>query len=84
MPGAFTLVEAAYPPAETVRLGFTPTPLRVYTGKPVVRLKLKAPPGTAQTRRVRLGIRYQACNDRVCQRAVETIVEGQLQVAAGK
>ncbi len=71
--GPFMLVSAGYPPAKTVRLGFSDTPLRVYEGETRVRLKLKALPG-ATIKALRLRARYQACSDKVCERPVEALL----------
>jgi hypothetical protein len=71
--GPFRLVSATYPPARTVRLGFRTESLRVYTGEAVVRLRLLPHPG-ASAGNLRLRVRYQACNDRVCERPVEMLL----------
>ena len=84
-PGSFKLISALYPAATTVRLGFASSPLKVYTGRTVVRLKLKAlqaaaPAGAAHE--LRLRVRYQACNDRICLRPTEELLTVPLRVAA--
>jgi hypothetical protein len=71
--GPFQLVSATYPAARTVRLGFRSEPLRVYTGDAVVRLRLRALPG-ARAEALRLRVRYQACNDRICERSIEKLL----------
>jgi len=72
--GPFKVVSAAYPPAQQLKLGISPQPMAVYTGKPEIRLKLKPLPGAEKAAELRLRLRYQACDDQVCQRPVETVL----------
>jgi hypothetical protein len=73
-PGPPARVE--YPPAKTVKLGFRSAPLRVYTGTATFRVTVPAVPGT--TREVRLRLRYQACDDRVCLRPTQLVLRAPL------
>jgi DsbC/DsbD-like thiol-disulfide interchange protein len=64
--GPFRLLAAAYPAAQTVRLGFSHEPLQVYTDEVTVRLRLQALPGAEKVTALRLRVQYQACSDRAC------------------
>ena len=74
-PGAWALEDVRYPRAETVRLSFQDEPLAVYQGE--VRLSARVTPGgdegPASVVSVRLKI--QACDDRVCLRPEELVLE---------
>jgi hypothetical protein len=76
--GPFQQVAVTYPPSETVRLGFSAEPLAVYTGTPVIRLRLKALTGAERARVLRLRVRYQACSDTVCDLPAEVLVTARL------
>jgi hypothetical protein len=71
-------VAIRYPPAEAVRLGFSAEPLAVYTGAPVIHLRLQALPGAETARVLRLRVRYQACSDKVCALPAAVLVSAPL------
>jgi len=77
--GGFQLVSAAYPTAMSLKASFSPKPLQVYAGKAVVRLKLKAPQQAGE-QELRLQVRYQSCNNQLCERPVEKLVTLSLKV----
>ena len=77
--GGFQLISAAYPTATRLTAAFSPKPLQVYAGKSVVRLKLKAPQQSG-VQELRLQVRYQSCNDRLCERPVEKLLTLPLKV----
>ncbi len=72
--GDWQLQEVEYPEGETVRLSFQEEPLLVYHGREQITVRLSgAAAGPAAVVPVRL--RIQACNDRVCLRPEELVLE---------
>ncbi|HEY2845136.1 MAG TPA: protein-disulfide reductase DsbD domain-containing protein [Bryobacteraceae bacterium] len=65
--GPFTAFEVVYPKPVMEKLGFSPVPLPVFTGRfeLLTRFKVAAsvPPGLVN---LPGKLRYQACNDRMC------------------
>jgi hypothetical protein len=72
--GPFQLVSAIYPKAMRLHAGFVSKPLAIYTGTSEVRLRLKALAGAGKARALRLRARYQACDDKMCEPPVETLL----------
>jgi len=72
----FTLVSAVYPPAKTVMVSFSDTPLKVFEGEVVIKVKLRAEKGAEKAKEVRLKVGYQPCDDQVCLRpTTETLAK---------
>jgi len=72
-PSEFELVGAKFPKAELKTFDFAPDEkLAVYEGTIEVALTLRARPETKPgSRKLALGVRYQACNDEICLRPAE-------------
>ena len=71
--GGWALDDVDYPPPDTVRLGFQDEPLNVFQGD--VTLKARAIPGISETAVVPLRLKIQACDDRVCLKPEELVLE---------
>ena len=71
----WTLSNIDYPPPETVRLGFQDQPLNVYMGE--VKITAHATPDDkiSEAAVLPLRLKTQACDDRVCLRPEELILE---------
>jgi DsbC/DsbD-like thiol-disulfide interchange protein len=67
LPKGITQVSISYPPGKLKKFGFSATPLNVYEGRAVIRVKLsastQAPVGSLK---IPLTLRYQACNETTC------------------
>jgi hypothetical protein len=75
------LLGSSYPEGEEKRFSFSPTPLRVYTGRVVLRLKAQAGARAhLGERALPLELRYQACSDTICLPPVTVPVQAQVQV----
>ena len=64
-----------YPEAETVRLSFQDEPLAVYQGQVRLFARVKSGGGEGPAPVVPVRLRIQACNDRVCLRPEELVLE---------
>jgi uncharacterized protein YyaL (SSP411 family) len=73
-PGPFRQVSRQVPAPKLLATAFSKEPLQVLEGESVVRLKVKVLPGGAQAEELRVRIRYQSCNDQVCERPVDVTV----------
>ena len=71
--GGWSLDGVEYPPADTVHLGFQDEPLNVFQGD--VTLKARAIPGNSGFGVVLLRLKIQACDDRVCLKPEELVLE---------
>jgi uncharacterized protein YyaL (SSP411 family) len=73
--GPFKLLGITYPAPEPLRVTGEPQPVQVFSGETLVRVKLRALPGSEKDR-PRLKVRYQACNDQVCDAPREVLLTG--------
>jgi hypothetical protein len=65
--GALESPEVAYPPPQTEKYSFSPTPLSVYTGNFELVTKFKVSVSAMPGQVMATGkLRYQACTDRMC------------------
>ena len=62
-----------YPPGEARDFGFTKQPIRVYTGEVTLVTHLPTPPERGT--KLKVGLAYQACDDRACLPAVSKQME---------
>ena len=63
----FEVESVSYPEAEDVNYSFSEKPLSVFTGKILIRSKLRAPSAiVAGTSEITGKLRYQACTDKAC------------------
>jgi uncharacterized protein YyaL (SSP411 family) len=65
-PGPFKLIRVTYPEPESLQSGKEREPIPVFAKEVVVRIRLKALP-RSEVALPRLKLRYQACNDQVCE-----------------
>lgn len=83
IPAGLKVVETTYPQGKTQKFEFSETPLDVYDGTVIIRMKLQvagdAPIGPLP---IPMTLRYQACNDRACLPPVKLPVTADLQIAA--
>jgi uncharacterized protein YyaL (SSP411 family) len=77
-PGPFKLVSATYPKPQTVKLGISEKPAKVYTGEAVVTLKVTPEAGAEKAEEIRVKVSYQSCNDKVCLRPMSPTVAAKL------
>lgn len=84
LPAGFDVADTIYPDGREEKFSFSPNkPLNVYTGKVVLRLKLRAHPDAALgATTIPITLRYQACNDTTCLQPVKIPVDAKFQVAA--
>lgn len=73
-PGPYTLVNAAYPAPIKLATTFSKEPLAVHKGVVLIKLRVKATAGAGPSAPLRVRLRYQACNDRICARPVEVVL----------
>lgn len=82
LPAGLKVVQTAYPKGQVQKFEFSETPLDVYDGTIIIRMKLEvssnAPIGPLKLPMI---LRYQACNDRACLRPVKMPVAAELQIA---
>jgi hypothetical protein len=82
LPKGIDQVEISYPPGKLKKFGFSATPLNVYEGRAVIRIKLsasaQAPVGSLD---VPLTLRYQACNETTCFPPARAPVTATLKIA---
>jgi hypothetical protein len=82
LPKGITQVSIAYPPGNLKKFGFSATPLNVYEGRAVIRIKLaasaQAPVGSLE---IPLTLRYQACNETTCFPPARAPVTATLKIA---
>ncbi len=64
--GGWQLASINYPPGETLKLGFQPQPLSLYTGQVALQARLEPITEAPSTLTLPVEIRLQACDDRVC------------------
>jgi hypothetical protein len=82
LPPGLKLVETRYPDGQSLKFEFSETPLNVYEGRFVMRLKLEASSAAPLgTMRVPITLRYQACNDVACLPPVKLPLEAELTIA---
>jgi uncharacterized protein YyaL (SSP411 family) len=62
----FKLVSAVYPPGKSLKVSFSDTPVSVFEGEAVVKLKLRADKGVEKARELRVKVAFQPCNDQTC------------------
>jgi thiol:disulfide interchange protein DsbD len=83
LPAGIDQMEISYPPGKLKKFGFSTTPLNVYEGRAVIRVKLsasaQAPVGSLE---IPLTLRYQACNETTCFPPARTPVTATLKIAA--
>jgi hypothetical protein len=77
-PGPFQLVSRSFPAARALKVAFSPRPQQVFEGQTVIPLKIKALEGADKAREIRVRVRYQACNDRLCDRPVDVTLSAPL------
>lgn len=80
---AFELVEMNYPQPQLKRFPFAPDEdVAVFTGTLEVALQLRAVRADSGRQRLKVALRYQACNDRICLRPAQRSVEVSINVGA--
>ncbi len=72
--GEWTLDDVDYPAPDTVRLGFQDEPLNVFLGDVTFTTRVR-PAGEPEGAVVPLRLRVQACDDRVCLKPEEMVLE---------
>ena len=61
------IADVTYPPADTLRFGFSDVPLEVFQGEFRMNARIETDPGVlAEGARLYATLYYQACNDAVC------------------
>lgn len=82
-PAGLRVVEISFPKGQVKKFEFSETPLDVYEGIFIIRMKLQvasdAPMGAIK---IPMTLRYQACNDRACLPPVKLPVVADLEIAA--
>jgi hypothetical protein len=73
--GPYKLLGVTFPASEPLRVTGEPNPIQVFSAQVVVRVKLRALAGADKTG-PRLKVRYQACNDQVCEAPREVVLGG--------
>lgn len=82
LPAGFKEIETSYPEGKTLKLGFSDTPLSVYTDSFTVRMKLSAGSDAPLGKQsLPFSLRYQACNDTSCLPPVKVPVTAAIEVA---
>jgi len=76
--GPFQIVSRTFPAAKPLKVAFSAKPQQVFEGATVVAVKLKALPGAEKATEIRLRVRYQACNDQICDRPTEVVLSARL------
>ncbi len=73
--GEWSLRAVDYPAGERVRLGFQAEPLRVYQGRVRLAADLEGTAASSAGPVVSVRLRFQACDDKVCLRPEEMVLE---------
>ncbi len=83
LPETFELAEVNYPPALLKRFPFAPDEdVAVFAGTLQINLRLRAVHARSGRYRLKITLRYQACNDRICLRPALRTVEVSVNVGA--
>ncbi len=82
--GGFELLEVKYPQPQLKRFPFAPDEdVAVFAGTLEVSLQLRASAVRDDRHRLKVALRYQACNDRICLRPAQRTVEISVNVIRG-
>jgi hypothetical protein len=82
LPKGITQVDISYPPGKLKKFGFSETPLNVYEGRAVIRIKLVASTQVqVGSLEIPLTLRYQACNETTCFPPTHVLVTAALKLA---
>ncbi|MGV3724981.1 MAG: protein-disulfide reductase DsbD domain-containing protein, partial [Actinomycetota bacterium] len=77
-PGPFQIVSRIFPTPKALKVAFSAKPQKVFEGQVVIPIKIKALLGAEKATEIRVRVRYQACNNQVCDRPTEVTLSAPL------